>query len=187
MLSSDGDGQTPLDDDDVDGLIPTWVTTRADLNEAEQTNIALARAKWLHRPTLGVLDDSALRRLHADMFGRVWRWAGKHRVHETSIGIDPADISIGLRGLVEDAGYWIPGDRAEAVARFHHRLVLIHAFPNGNGRHGRLSADVLTAALGLPQPRWGSDRQAYLAALRRADVDGDVSQLVGLMWPQPTQ
>lgn len=182
-LTFEGDGQTPLDEDDLEGLLPTWVATRADLNEVEQANIAAARALWLRRPSLSVLDDLELRKLHKDMFGDVWRWAGRHRTRETSIGVEPVGIAVALRNLVGDARVWLAADPLTAVARFHHRLVFIHAFPNGNGRHGRLASDVLAAAVGIPAPGWGSDRSAYLGALRHADATGEVGVLRGLLWP----
>lgn len=186
------DGSTPIDDDEADGLLLSWVRTRRDLNEAEAANIDSARQR-LGRATLDdVTDDLWLRRLHALMFGEVWRWAGRYRRTERNIGIDPVEITAAVRMLCDDCRTWsefAPG-RA-TVARFHHRLVAIHPFPNGNGRHARACADHLCEALGLPAPTWGAGafidvdslRSTYLRALRRADVDGDdLEPLVEFMW-----
>lgn len=106
-------GSTPLDPDDAEGLIPSWVATRADLNEAEQRNIVtgLDRRRW-RRPSVDVmLDDLTVRDLHKDMFGAVWRWAGTYRRREASIGIDPMRVSTSVRDLMEDARLWVGGER----------------------------------------------------------------------------
>jgi Fic-DOC domain mobile mystery protein B len=144
-----GDGHTALSDEDAEGLIPTYVSTRGELFEAEQRNIADALLRVA--PTIDrLLDDSYLRRLHKSMFDQVWRWAGTYRVRETNIGIDPKEISTAVRNLVDDARTWIDlsVDPDDVAVRFHHRLVSIHAFPNGNGRHGRIYADYLVQGIG---------------------------------------
>jgi Fic-DOC domain mobile mystery protein B len=118
------------------------------------------------------------------MYGNVWRWAGKYRKTERNIGVDPSIIAISVRDLVEDAASWVaPGntwlDRDQAVCRVHHRLVAIHPFPNGNGRHARAFADLLMRTLDGEPFTWGAssiqgegpNRQAYLDALRTADSD----------------
>lgn len=175
---------TPLDQDDTEGLIPSWVATRADLNNVEQRNIlqGLDRRRWA-RPRLEVvLDDLTVRALHRDIFGGVWRWAGAYRQRETSIGVDPRLIATSVRDLMDDARLWVTGDRPmpvnEAGCRLHHRLVLIHPFPNGNGRHGRAMTDLLLNAVGATPFTWGrvnldgpgDTRDAYIAALRAADA-----------------
>jgi Fic-DOC domain mobile mystery protein B len=173
-----GDGHTALSEEDAEGLIPTYVSTRGELFEAEQRNIAdvLLRAA----PTVDrLLDDSYLRKLHRSMFDQVWRWAGTYRVRETNIGIDPKEISTAVRNLVDDARTWIDlsVDPDDVAVRFHHRLVSIHAFPNGNGRHGRIYADYLVQAIGSTPFTWGFHlgleteqlRARYLRALRNAD------------------
>ena len=154
------------------------VVTRGELFEAEQRNIADALLRVA--PTIDrLLDDSYLRKLHRSMFDQVWRWAGTYRVRETNIGIDPKEISTAVRNLVDDARTWIDsGEFPDDVAvRFHHRLVSIHAFPNGNGRHGRIYADCLAQAIGSTSFTWGYHlgmeteelRAWYLRALRIAD------------------
>ena len=181
-----GDGHTPLGDDDRQGLKPSYITTRGELNEAEQENILRARRRR-RPPTLeALLNDKYLRDLHRAMFGDVWAWAGCYRRLETSIGIDPTQIAVCIRDLVADARIWTEHEEPLSVAvRFHHRLVWIHPFPNGNGRHGRQAADYLMEALGQPPLTWGAvsgasdvkeTRRRYLAALREAD-GGDFGAL----------
>ncbi len=183
-------GSTPLDPDDAAGLKPGWVATKADLDAAEQANIlaALRRSRWRRPKTGYLLTDDAVRRLHQDMFGDVWTWAGTYRRYEASIGIDPHRISVAVRDLVLDAAYWFDGDRPmapdEAGWTFHHRLVQIHAFPNGNGRHSRMITDLLLRAKDEHPFTWGRAdlnaageiRDVYLAALRAAD-GGDYGPL----------
>ncbi len=187
-----GDGNTPIDDDEADGLRPTWVRTRGDLNDAERDNILEARRAIRSAPIDDVLDDLWLRQLHQRMFGDVWKWAGRYRTTDRNIGIDPTMVAGAVRTLTDDCRWWIDQDPAEVVvARFHHRLVAVHPFPNGNGRHARAAADYLAGALGAPAPTWGaasgldgeSLRAGYLAALRAADRDGeDLDALVSFMW-----
>jgi Fic-DOC domain mobile mystery protein B len=181
-----GDGHTELSAEDAEGLIPSFISTRGELFEAEQRNIANALGGV--EPTIDhLLDDSYLRRLHRSMFSEVWQWAGKYRVRETNIGINPTDISTAVRNLVEDARKWTDfGDNPDDVGvRFHHRLVWIHAFPNGNGRHGRIYADYLSKAIGGTSFTWGFNldldtenlRARYLGALRLADL-GNLDDLL---------
>jgi Fic-DOC domain mobile mystery protein B len=182
-----GDGHTELSEEDRLGLVPTYIATRGDLFDAEQRNIAQALLR--RRPTLAqLLDDKYLRDLHAAMFERVWRWAGRYRLNETNIGIDPDQISTAVRSLVGDARAWVDHhtyEPDEIALRFHHGLVAIHPFPNGNGRHGRVAADFLITSLGLERFSWGADlrvdtdelRAAYRDALQRGD-DGDIADLL---------
>lgn len=186
------DGNTPIDDDEADGLRLSWVRTRGDLNEAEAANILEAR-RAIRSPSLDeVLDDLWLRRLHERMFGDVWSRAGEYRRSDKSIGIDWTAISTAVRALVEDCRAWITTeDTRVSAARFHYRLVAIHPFPNGNGRHSRAATDYLCEALSLTSPTWGANtyentaalRTAYLQALRTADRDpDDLEALVVFMW-----
>lgn len=191
----DPDGATPLDHEERDGLIPAYIATREDLNGAEQANItkALVRLRRRRLTTPDVLDDAFVRSLHKAMFADVWRWAGTYRLTERNIGCGPQDIPVKVRDLVEDARWWIGPEvdwisPDEALCRVHHRLVHIHPFPNGNGRHARMFTDLLARTSDRPPFTWGSggdllgpgpDRAAYLAALRRADRDpNDVASLV---------
>ena len=174
-----GDGHTALSEEDRLGLIPTYISTRGDLFDAEQRNIAEALLR--RSPTIDqLLDDLYLRDLHKAMFRQVWAWAGRYRHLETNIGIDPSYISTEVRTLVHNARAWIEHDAFdpdELGLRFHHQLAFIHPFPNGNGRHGRVAADYLMTGLGHQRFTWGIGlevstedlRVAYLHALQQAD------------------
>ena len=173
-----GDGYTELDPDDRVGLKLSWVRTHGDLNAAEQDNIAKAFASLRQPAPETVLDDLWLRQLHSRMFGDVWAWAGKYRTRNTNLGIEFSLIPTSVRNLVDDAACWMQSKDAPFVlgARFHHALVSIHPFPNGNGRHGRAAAGLLVKAIGGPELTWGRGyddadraRTAYLTALREAD------------------
>ena len=174
-------GDTPLTDDEKQGLIPS-IGTQRELNEFEFANIMSARDWALNPRRLAreeVLNASYLLELHRQMFNATWRWAGHFRTTEKTLGVEPHRIASDVAGLLGDTQYWIenrvhPAD--EIALRFHHRLVRIHPFPNGNGRHARLAADILALKQGQPEFPWGEGtaeaaavRQAYLNALRRAD------------------
>lgn len=181
-------GTTPLYPDEAEGLIPTHVTTREDLNRLEQENIVEAM-QWLctSRPK-SILDEAFIRKLHRQMFGRVWEWAGKFRTSDKNIGVPKTHIGVELHKLCEDAKAQIEHQSFgpdEIAWRFHHRLVSIHPFSNGNGRHTRLITDLLLERIlhqppftwggmsGVPQ---GEVRAGYLDALRAADK-GNYSKL----------
>lgn len=189
-------GATPVSEEDKAGLIPSWIAYRSELNMVERDGILLARV-WAfeqHGPwTLDeLLREDTMLGLHARMFGQVWRWAGELRMRETNIGVAPYLIRSELRSLLDDVRaqtanparlVWAPD---EVAVRFHHRLVLVHAFPNGNGRHARLVADLLVRSLGEPVFTWGSvsledegeARTRYLAALRIADSASQYAPLI---------
>lgn len=180
-----GDGDTILGPDDVEGLKLSYVTTRGELNDAEAANVAAALNRRVPSPGR-LLDHLYLRRLHTAMFGDVWSWAGRYRTRGTNIGIDPASISEAVVNLTADARLWVAGDEPPDVvaARFHHRLVWIHPFVNGNGRHGRAAADLLLRGLGHRPFSWGAGtlgstgemRARYLSALRAMDRKHDDSE-----------
>lgn len=174
--------KTPLDMDEAEALIPTWIHTRADLNEAEESNI-LGAIDWLARvsPDLGtVLSVDWLIELHHRMFSEVWRWAGATRVTGKNLGVEVWEIRPNLEALTADARHWFTGlaDPIPDMAKFHHRLVTIHAFPNGNGRHARLGVDALAVSVGAKPPSWsnreltpaGDRRSVYIESLKAADV-----------------
>ncbi|MGE5567299.1 MAG: mobile mystery protein B, partial [Parcubacteria group bacterium] len=161
-------------------LIPTYIATRAELNEAEQANINEADRWAFSRRRGDVLTPQFLLQLHRRMLGQVWRWAGRLRVTERNIGIAPYLIETELRRLTDDARFWIDHqsfEPDEIAVRFHHRLVAIHPFANGNGRHSRLAADLLIVQLGGRRFTWGranlitaaTTRRQYVQALRAAD------------------
>lgn len=179
LFDADDDAATPLTPEERAQLIPTYITTRAQLNEAEQINITEADL-WAFNRKRDVLSEEFLRNLHKRMLRKVWKWAGTFRTSERNIGIDAYRIGVELRTLLEDVAYWVTNNTFatdEIAARFHHRLVLIHPFPNGNGRHARLAADLLAVKLGQKRFTWGSanlvqpaaTRSAYAAALKAAD------------------
>jgi Fic-DOC domain mobile mystery protein B len=173
------DAATPLSADERLGLLPSYITLRRELNEAEQTNVTAAEQAAFARRR-NVLDEHYLRRLHRSMFADVWKWAGDYRTSERNIGVEHLRIAIELRELLENVRYWIDHETYpvdEIAARFHHKLVWIHCFPNGNGRHARLATDLLLVSLGRPRFTWGrrslvdagETRKRYVAALRAAD------------------
>jgi len=178
LMEDDGDS-TPLTEDEEVQLIPSNITLRSELNEAEQRNILDAEL-WAFGQRRNVLSENFLKQLHKRMFGRVWHWAGQFRQSERSIGVEPFRISMDLRQLIDDCQYWVEHSKYEPdeiAARFSHRLVQIHPFPNGNGRHSRIAADLLLVSLGQERFSWGqatlvnvSDtRRMYIDALHAAD------------------
>ncbi len=182
------DAATPLTAEEMRDLIPAHIAYRSELNEAEQENIARAQDWALGPRRRDLLSEKFVKDLHRQMLGDVWRWAGKFRASERNLGIDYWLIPTELRKLLDDAKAWIefttyPPD--EIAVRFHHRLVLIHPFPNGNGRHARLMADLLVMRFGGERFSWGREslrdpgaaRQRYVAALRAAD-NHDIAPLL---------
>jgi Fic-DOC domain mobile mystery protein B len=140
------EGATPLDPNELDGLKHKHITTQSELNELEQANIATG-LRWLARMRrTDILTDDFAVELHRRLFGDVWAWAGKFRKTGKNIGVDPVQIGVQLHAAVEDAQYWADHGTyqpVEAAARLHHRLVFVHPFSNGNGRHARIMADVV--------------------------------------------
>lgn len=181
-------GQTPLDPDEAAQLIPKHVTTQGALDEWEQLNIQRAHV-WLQRGAKkpAVLTEDFCRQLHRRMFDKTWKWAGQFRQSDKNIGCDWRQAPVRLNQLLGNAQYWLdaavfPVD--EAAVRFHHALVLIHAFPNGNGRHARLMTDCMLQQSGAQAFTWGrgnllnagATRDQYLGCLRAADA-GDFTSL----------
>ena len=178
LVPEDG-GKTPLTHEEREGLIPSYITLRRELNEAEQANIIEAET-WASKRKNSVLEIKVLNELHRRMFGNVWKWAGKFRTSGKNIGVDAYRIAMDLQELIDDCSYWIENgtyEPDEIAARFHHRLVYIHPYPNGNGRHARRAADLLLKLLGRPRFTWGSvsltdpskTRAKYISALQAAD------------------
>ena len=183
-MPEEPEGATPLGPDEMAGLKFRHITTRGELDELEQANI-IEGLQWLGRNQNRhqILQQDFIRTLHRRLFGGVWTWAGKFRQREMNIGIDPAQIAIQLQILLDNANYWTNKSvfsPLEAAARFHHRMVEIHLFPNGNGRHARIATDAfLSSHFNHPPVDWagGFDLQnsnqrriAYIAALRQADA-----------------
>jgi Fic-DOC domain mobile mystery protein B len=187
LFAGDDDGNTPLEAEEREQLIPSYITTRAELNEAELANIADAAA-WLAKRRRDALDPRFLNELHARMYGDVWKWAGRYRTTPRNIGIEAYRIPTELHVAVDDARYWVahatyPPD--EIAIRFSHRVVAIHPYPNGNGRLSRMVGDIVAGQLDRPRFSWGRvnlidasvTRQQYIAVLKDADR-GDFAPLI---------
>ena len=185
------EGQTPLDEDEKEGLLIKSITTRGELDEFEQYNIEKA-IQW----TLGkkwnsgyILTEEFVKGLHRKMFNEVWSWAGKFRKTNKNIGVDKHQIGISLKQLIDDSKYWIEKKSYsddEIAIQFKHRIVKIHCFANGNGRHSRLIADIIVSHIFGKQiftwssanlNRKGEVRSKYLEAIKAAD-NGDIKPLV---------
>lgn len=176
------DGATPLDPDELNGLKFKHVTTRGELDQLEQANI-MEGLNWLSKQrSPDVLTIEFILQLHKALFGQIWGWAGIFRTSEKNIGVDPITISVNLRLLIDDTEYWIEHetfDPLEIAARFHHRLVAIHLFANGNGRHARILTDALLKyklkhapidwSGGHSLTKMNERRSEYIKALRLAD------------------
>lgn len=177
------DGQTPIDEDEKEGLLITTITTRGELDEFEQLGVEKT-IEWTMKRKLSlqqILTEDFVKELHKRMFEDIWKWAGQFRASNKNLGVDKNQIRTEVKKLLDDCQYWIDhkvfaGD--EIAVRFSHRMVTIHPFSNGNGRHCRLIADILVShGLGRPHFSWGSinltaqgaARLAYLKALREAD------------------
>jgi Fic-DOC domain mobile mystery protein B len=184
-------GQTKLSEEEKEGLIPAYITTNAELNYFDQTNISEALL-WLisQKPTTeNIIEVSFIIRLHKKMYGDTWKWAGSFRTTNKNIGISWTKIPLELKKLMDDAHFWVNNkvyEPAEIAIRVKHRIVSIHCFPNGNGRHSRILADtIIQKGFGLPKFTWGADaysnqtslRKAYINALREADT-GSIASLL---------
>jgi Fic-DOC domain mobile mystery protein B len=178
-LFEQDDAATPLSEEEQEGLIPSYITLRSELNEAEQANILEAQ-EWAFTRKCSVLDEHFLNKLHKRMFGHVWRWAEQYRRTGKNIGINAYRIPVELRQLIDDCHFWIENktyEPDEIATRFHHKLVWIHPYPNGNGRHARLATDLLLKSLDQKPFSWGiaslvdtgKTRAQYINALRAAD------------------
>ena len=174
-------GATPLDPGEAEGLLLPHITTRGELDRWEQENL-LAALYWIAstKPAV-ILDEYFVRQLHRRMFNMVWKWAGRYRRTDKNIGGPWYDVPTSVVSLLADAELWIKlGDESpiDIGVRFHHRLVTIHPFPNGNGRHARLMTDLLLEhRLNAARFSWGDEdlsqrgeaRRRYIAALQAAD------------------
>ncbi len=185
-------GATPLSPDDANGLIPKNISTRGQLDQFESRNIqqGLLWAMKTQRKPSDILSLDFCLKLHKQLFDKTWAWAGQFRRYEVNIGNTPPErVMVQLKNCCDDTLAWIefsayPLD--EIAIRLHHRMVAIHPFPNGNGRHSRIMADLLLKALGQPLFTWGNkanltlqskSRMDYLSALRLADK-GDLTDLL---------
>jgi len=185
------EGQTPIDEDEKEGLLIKTISTRGELDEFEQVNIQEA-VEWSIRRKFTkdqILTEDFILLVHKRMFDSVWDWAGKKRKTNKNIGVDKTQITVEIRKLLDDCRFWIENNTFqpdEIAIRFSHRLVKIHVFPNGNGRHSRLIADILISnVFDKPVFSWGhsdlskkgSVRKDYLNAIYKADY-GDYDSLL---------
>ena len=193
-------GQTPIDDDEKQALIPS-LNTLEELNVWEHENIIEAR-KWALNPRVigryDVFDVNFLLKLHEKMLDKTWKWAGQLRTSGKNIGCDPYQIRTELKTLCDDANYWIEHQTysVEQLALvFHHRLVKIHLFPNGNGRHARLVSDcIIKKYAPAKKIDWQGKnfrsseelRKNYILSLRKAD-SGSYLELFDLFLGQNIQ
>jgi Fic-DOC domain mobile mystery protein B len=179
------EGQTPLDEEEKEGLLIESVTTRGELDEVEQRNIEEAIRWTIERrrkfTASEILTEEFMKLVHKRMLAGVWQWAGSFRNTNKNLGVDKHQIGTDLRMLLDDCKFWVenniyPPD--EIAVRFKHRIVSIHCFSNGNGRHSRLIADIIIEKIfGREVFTWGSQslirssdmRATYLNALREAD------------------
>lgn len=182
MNEENPEGSTALTPSEEEGLIPSHITLRSELNELEQVNILEAET-WLQtrKRLSSALDPLFLKSLHRRMFGKIWKWAGHYRKSDRNIGVPWPMISSQLEHLCREATAWRDEQAFtsdELAIRFHHKLVWIHCYPNGNGRHARLAADLLIMELGGTRFSWGggaslessSDvRKRYIDSLKEAD------------------
>lgn len=172
-------GATPIDD--ISDLIPTHITTRSELNEWEAANILKAVQKYLTAKKRRAIDIDWLKKVHKDMFDETWKWAGKFRKSNFNLGSDWHNIQEEMAKLIGDLNYWRTqtgelGEFEQSVW-LHHRLVKIHPFVNGNGRHARLVADCFLYSHGHKLPIWPDKqlidasevRKEYITALQAAD------------------
>ena len=185
------DGQTPLDEEEKEGLKIKSITTQGELDEFEQLNIEKAVEWTIHRKYQPekILTEKFVKDLHKRMYGDVWKWAGEFRKIEKNIGIPWTQIGIELKNLLDDTKYWIENKTfspEEIAIRFKHRIVSIHCFPNGNGRHSRMMADIIMESIfGNEIFSWhqsnmvkaNETRNQYIKALREAD-NGNFKQLI---------
>lgn len=185
------DGQTPLDEEEKESLKIKSITTQGELDEFEQLNIEKA-VEWTIRTKLkpeNILTEKFIKDLHKRMYGDVWKWAGEFRQSEKNIRISWMQIGIELKNLFDDTKYWIENKTytpEEIAIRFKHRIVSIHCFPNGNGRHSRMMADIIIESIfGKDIFSWHQSnmvkandiRKAYIDALKKAD-NGNIEPLI---------
>lgn len=185
------DGQTPLGEEEKEGLLIPTIATRGELDEFEQQNIEDALQWILGRSFKAetILTEKFIRDLHKRMYGNVWGWAGKFRTTNKNLGVDKWQIPVTVKDLYDDTLFWVENETfppEEIAIRFKHRIVSIHCFSNGNGRHSRLMADVIVDNLyQLPHFSWGTGdlihqgraRNTYSKAIRLAD-DGNIKPLL---------
>ena len=185
------EGQTPLNEEEKRGLKIKTITLQKELDEFEQLNIEKA-VEWTIHANFKLdklFTEKFIKDLHKKMYGDVWKWAGEFRKTEKNIGVKWTLIGIELKSLVDDTKYWIENKTyspEEIAIRFKHRIVQIHCFPNGNGRHSRMMADIIMESIfGKEIFTWHQSnmvkadevRITYIETLREAD-NGNIKPLI---------
>ncbi|MEJ6735973.1 MAG: mobile mystery protein B [Flavobacteriales bacterium] len=185
------DGQTPLDEDEKEGLKIKSITAQGELDEFEQLNIEKAIEWTIHTNLKAekILTEKFIKALHKKMYSDVWKWAGEFRKTNKNIGINWTQISIELKSLIDDVKYWVENKTfspEEIAIRFKHRIVAIHCFPNGNGRHSRMIADIVIESIFKNEifswrksnmVKANETRKEYIKVLREAD-NGNIEPLI---------
>ncbi len=183
-------GETPLDD--ISGLKLKHIRTVSGRADVEFENMALAIDKYLTRAPSRRTAPFSLRwmlRVHREMFGNVWTWAGKRRTTDgLTLGVPAIRVEIALEELSRDLSLWrdAPIGRQEEAAILHHRAVSIHPFLDCNGRWARMLSRIWQLQHTGDYTRWpetelfqgqSSLRPAYIRALQEADA-GDMTALI---------
>ena len=194
ILFNDRKGQTILSPTELKGIKLSHITNMSELDEAEQVNINEGLLWLKSQEHADFLNETFLLKLHKQLFGQVWKWAGKYRTSEKNIGIEAWKIPTEIHKFIADTKYWIANNSythwEALLAHFHHRLVSIHPFPNGNGRFSRIYTNHLCLKNHKPIPTWLSQvtpktrRAIYIKALRDADQK-DFSPLIDFFSPRP--
>jgi Fic-DOC domain mobile mystery protein B len=183
-------GETPIDD--ISGLKRKDVRNRRQLAVAEAENVRKVIVKYLAgKPNrkMAPFDVSWSLKLHKEMFGEVWNWAGQLRQVDLNIGVAWNQVAVALKDLFDDLAFWKDHwpDLIEQSAYLHHRAVRIHPFLNGNGRWARMLANIWLALHDHPITFWPEQtigtvstiRDEYLDAIRSAD-EGHMDALLEL-------
>ncbi len=185
------DGQTPLSEEEKEGLVIETITTHGELDEFEQMNIEKA-VEWTMKRKFKkekIISEEFAKELHKKMFGDVWAWAGNFRFSEKNLGVKFNLISTSLKQLNDDCLFWIANktfNEEEIAIRYKHKIVEIHCFANGNGRHSRLMADIINKHIFKKDnfswnrnnlAKKGDARNKYLKAIREADK-GTIKPLI---------
>lgn len=185
------DGQTPLEEEEKNGLKIKSITTQGELDLFEQLNIEKA-VEWTMRTNFkpeNILTEKFIKDLHKKMYSDVWKWAGEFRRTEKNIGVPWTNTGLELKNLLDDTKYWIALQTfspEEVAIRFKHRIVSIHCFSNGNGRHSRMMADIIMESIfGNELFSWHQSRviktseirKMYIKALKEAD-NGNIKPLI---------
>lgn len=204
MSLTPGYGDTPVDGDELDALLPaakdllgSEVTKAAvyDLEQAVQEDTTERLLTVVLDGTLTtdeLLTDQFVRELHRSLYSEIWTWAGVFRKRELNIGVAPEHIAVELRSAIETIRYrwehtgdWTPHQLGIAL---HAETVRVHPFIDGNGRTTRLLADLVFAATqdtdALVLYEWDLDKRHYIDLLRDYDRHRDPRDLADFIHTQ---